>query len=113
MLDTEQRAEAQAIARELAAIARSGKILAGTINERRTHCGHPGCRCMADPPAPHGPYYQWTRKVRTKTVGRWLSADQRADYQPWVDNHRRIHELLRRLEEIGESVLDADPRQRR
>jgi len=109
----EQKAEARQIAAELAAIARSGKVLAGSITERRTHCGRPGCRCMADPPQPHGPYYQWTRKIRAKTIGRWLSADQAADYQTWVDNHHRIRELLTRLEAIGQAALDADTRTRR
>jgi len=68
---------------------------------------------MAEPPQPHGPYYQRTRKVRNKTVGRWLSAEQRDDYEPWIDNHRRIRTLLTRLEAIGEEALDADPRSRR
>lgn len=109
----EQKAEARQIANELAAIARTGQVLAGTITERRTHCGKPGCRCMADPPQPHGPYYQWTRKIRAKTIGRWLSADQAQDYQAWVDNHRRIRELLTRLETIGQAALDADTRSKR
>jgi hypothetical protein len=109
-MEPSQRDAARQIATELAAIARSGQVLAGTITERRTHCGKAGCRCMADPPQPHGPYYQWTRKVRAKTVGRWMSAEQREDYQPWIDNHRRIRELLARLEAIGESALDADTR---
>jgi hypothetical protein len=110
VLSATQKGDARRIATELATIARSGKVLAGTINERRTHCGRPGCRCMAEPSQPHGPYFQWTRKVRAKTIGRWLSAEQRDDYQQWVDNHRRIRELLARLEAIGEAVLDADPR---
>lgn len=109
-MNADQRDEARRIASELAAIARSGQVLAGTISERRTRCGNPNCRCMADPPEPHGPYFQWTRKVRSKTVGRWMSADQRDDYQSWIDNHRRIKELVTRLEEIGEAALQADPR---
>jgi hypothetical protein len=109
----EQKAEARQIADELAAIAGTGKVLAGTITERRTHCGKPGCRCMADPPQPHGPYYQWTRKVRAKTIGRWLNADQATDYQTWIDNHRRIRELLTRLEANGQAALDADVRSNR
>jgi len=96
-LNPEHRAEARRIAAELAAIARSGKVLAGSIIERRTRCGRAGCRCMADPPQPHGPYFQWTRKIRAKTVGRWLTPAQRDDYQPWVDNDRRIRQLVARL----------------
>jgi uncharacterized protein DUF6788 len=87
----------------------SGAI-AGTIVERRTRCGRPGCRCMADPPQAHGPYYQWTRKIRAKTIGRWITPEQRHDYQPWVDNSRRLRELVTRLEALGEAALETDPR---
>ena len=105
--------EARRIATELAEIATSAKVLPGSIAERRTHCGRPGCRCMADPPRPHGPYFQWTRKVASKTVGRWLSAEQAADYRVFIENDRRLHELVARLEAIGVAAFEADPRTRR
>lgn len=111
-LDAGQRAAARRIAAELAEIARSGQVLAGSITERRTHCGRAGCRCMADPPRPHGPYYLWTRKVAAKTVGRWLSAEQAAEYRRWTDNHRRLKELFGQLEAIGEAALEAEHRAR-
>lgn len=106
----DQRAEARQIATELAAIARTGKVLPGSITERHTRCGRPNCACHADPPRRHGPYWQWTRKLAAKTVCRWLSADQRDDYQHWIDNDRRIRELLNQLEAIGIATLEADPR---
>lgn len=109
-LTPDQRSEAHRIAAELAGIARSGRVLPGSLTSRRTHCGRQGCKCMADPPQPHGPYWQWTRKVAAKTVGRWLSAEQGADYQSWVANDRRLRELIARLEEIGTAVVEADPR---
>lgn len=109
-LSAEHRAEAAHIAAELAAIARSGEVLAGSIVERRTRCGRPGCRCMGDPPRPHGPYFQWTRKVRAKTVGRWLTPDQHDDYRAWVANAHRMRTLLARLEELGAEAVEADPR---
>jgi len=108
-----QRREAQHIADELAAIARTGQVLPGSISERRTRCGRSGCNCMADPPRPHGPYYQWTRKVAAKTVGRWLSVDQADEYRGFIDNHRKIKELVGRLEALGLATLDADQRTRR
>jgi hypothetical protein len=112
-LSPAQRAEAAEIATELADIARSGAVLPGSIVSRRTHCGRTGCKCMAEPPEPHGPYFQWTRKVAAKTVGRWLSAEQAADYQPFINNDRRLRELMSRLEAIGLATLEADPRTRR
>ncbi|MGH9292737.1 MAG: DUF6788 family protein [Acidimicrobiales bacterium] len=112
-LSQAQRDEAARIAAELAQIASSGEVLPGTIAERRTHCGRQGCKCTAEPPEPHGPYFQWTRKVAKKTVGNWLSATQAEDYRAYIANDRRLRELLGRLEAIGLAALEADPRTRR
>jgi hypothetical protein len=112
-LEDTHLAEARQIAAELAAIARSGRLLPGSIAERHTRCGRSNCACHADPPRRHGPYYHWTRKVLAKTVGRWLTAEQRDDYEEWVRNDRRAHELLRRLEELGIAAVEDDPRSRR
>ena len=102
-----QRAQAARIA---AAIAEIGFVLPGTLTERPMRCGHPSCRCHADPPALHGPYHQWTRKVAGKTLTRFLSDDQLADYGDWFDNQRRLRELLRQLEELSLAIVEADPR---
>ena len=107
------QAEAEKIAAELAAIASSGMVLPGSITQRRTRCGRRNCGCHADPPRLHGPYWQWTRKIAAKTVCRWLSADQHRDYQAWIDNDRRLRELLARLEALGAAALEADPRRDR
>ena len=101
------------IAAELAAIARTGMVLPGSITERRTRCGHRNCACHADPPRLHGPYWQWTRKVAARTICRWLSPGQHHDYQAWIDNDRRLRDLLARLEALGAAALEADPRWQR
>jgi uncharacterized protein DUF6788 len=104
------QAEAEKIAAELAAIARSGMVLPGSITQRRTRCGRRNCGCHADPPRLHGPYWQWTRKIAAKTVCRWLTDGQHRDYQAWIDNDRRLRDLLARLEALGAAAFDADPR---
>jgi hypothetical protein len=104
------QAEAEKIAAGLAAIARPGMVLPGSITQRRTRCGRRTCACHADPPRLHGPYWQWTRKIAAKTVGHWLTADQHRDYAPWIDNDRRRRELLDRLEALGTAAFEADPR---
>ena len=106
--DDHQKQEVRAIAKELAGIARSAKVLPGSLTSRRTRCGRSGCKCMADPPEPHGPYWQWTRKVAAKTVGRWLSLEQAERYRAFVDNDHRVRELLARLEAIGIAAFEAD-----
>lgn len=72
--------------------------LPGTLTQRYMRCGKANCRCKADPPALHGPYFHWTRTVAGKTVSRTLSPDQAARYQPWFDNARRLRDSLRDLE---------------
>ena len=104
------QAEAEKIAAELAATAATGMVLPGSITQRRTRCGRRNCACHADPPRLHGPYRQWTRKIAAKTICRWLTPGQQRDYQAWIDNDRRLHELLARLETLGAAALDADPR---
>ena len=107
----DQQARAQAIAAEITArLAGLPFALPGTVADRRTRCGYPGCRCHADPPQLHGPYHQWTRKIAAKTICRWLTADQHTDYQAWIDNDRRLRDLLARLEALGAAAFDADPR---
>ena len=109
-LEPAHRDEVRQIAKELAAIARTGNVLPGSISERRTRCGRAGCACQADPPRRHGPYWHWTRKVANKTVGKWLTKDQADEARAWVANDRRLRELLARLEAIGIDRLHADRR---
>ena len=80
------------------ALAEIDGLLPGSVVVRRMRCGKPNCACKADPPALHGPYIQWTRTVRGKTVTRLLTDEQLARYQPWFDNNRRLKDLIAMLE---------------
>jgi hypothetical protein len=102
-----QRAEQRRIAAE---ISRLGPIVPGTLLERSMRCRNAGCRCHADPPQLHGPYWFWTRKVNAKTVSQVLSAEQAAEYRSWFENERRLRELVHELEAIGISAIESDPR---
>lgn len=102
-----QQAEAERIAAELASV---GFVLPGTLRARMTRCGHANCRCHGDPPVLHGPYHQWTRAVRAKTVTQLFSDEQVADYGPWFDNERRLRALVHDLEALGLAIVQSDPR---
>lgn len=106
-LEPAQRQEAREIAKELAKIARTADVLPGSITERLTRCGRAGCACQADPPRRHGPYWHWTRKVANKTVGKYLSKDHADECRRWIDNDRRIRQLVARLEALGIDRLEA------
>ena len=109
-LTRRQQDRAARIAAELASL---GLALPGTLIERRIRCGKPGCRCHADPPVLHGPYWQWTRKVAGKTITRLVPDEQLADYRQWLDNHRRLRALVAELEALTLAIADTGPRGRR
>jgi hypothetical protein len=108
--DPGQQARAARIAAELAA---TGLALPGTLIERRVRCGKPGCRCHAEPPVLHGPYWQWTRKVGGKTITRLVPDDQLDDYRQWLANDRRLRALVAELETLTLAIADAGSRSRR
>lgn len=89
-------------------IAALGLPLPGSLVERRTRCGNPGCRCHADPPQLHGPYLTWTRKVDNKTITRTLNTEQADRLRPLLDNARRLRELVSELEALALSNIDPD-----
>ena len=81
-------------------------LLPGSVVVRQMRCGKQRCACKADPPALHGPYIQWTRTVRGKTVTRFLTEEQLARYQPWFDNTRRVKDLIGKLEAASLHALE-------
>lgn len=89
-------------------LAQLGFALPGTLLERSHVCGKRGCRCMAEPPRPHGPFHQWTRKIAGKTVTRRLTEEQVASFGPWFDNARRARELLAELEALSLGIVERD-----
>lgn len=88
--------------RELAAqLADIGYIRSGSLALRHNRCGKPTCRCHADPPQLHGPYWQWTAKIDGKTVNRRLTPDQAELYRQWIDNDRHMRDLITQMREVA------------
>jgi hypothetical protein len=83
-----------------------GYIAAGSITHRYTRCGTPSCRCHADPPQPHGPYWQWTAKIDGKTVTRRLSETEARHYQQWIDNDRQLRALIERMRAVAAKATE-------
>jgi len=93
--------------RELAAeLATIGLIHAGSLTRRYTRCATRGCKCHADPPQPHGPYYQWSAKVNGKTVTRRLSASEAELYEEWIANDRRLRDLIQQMRQIAAKATE-------
>ena len=83
-----------------------GYIRSGSLAPRYNYCGKPNCRCHADPPQPHGPYYQWTAKVNGKTVNRRLTPRQAEIYQEWINNDRRLRAIIDELRVVAAQATE-------
>lgn len=98
------------LARKLADI---GYIASGSVAPRYNRCGTKTCRCHADPPKLHGPYYQWTAKVNGKTINRRLTPREAALYNEWIANDRKARALLSEMRDLAakatELILTTDP----
>jgi hypothetical protein len=82
------------IARIKTALAALGALRPGTLSAQYNVCGKPGCRCKADPPQKHGPYYQvsftWQGYSHTEFVRREALATVRQQ----VRTYRRFRSLV-------------------
>lgn len=77
-----------------------GFVLTGSIVKRYMPCGSANCSCRTDPKKLHGPYYEWTRKVRGKTVSVRLTEKQAELFQEWIENKRRFYAIVSEIEQI-------------
>jgi hypothetical protein len=104
-LDNERETRRQQLLEQIAAL---GPVLPGSLVQRSSSCGNPGCKCRADPPQLHGPYWAWTRAIEGKTRTRSLSTEQAQRYQPWFDNAARLRELITELKDLTAEQLQDD-----
>lgn len=82
-------------------VADLGYIRRGSLVRRFMPCGKPGCCCQATPPQLHGPYYQWTRKVRGKTVTVRLAPEEARLLEDWIGNGRRLDRIVAQMERVA------------
>jgi cyclopropane fatty-acyl-phospholipid synthase-like methyltransferase len=56
-------------------------------------------------PGAGGPCYQWTRKVRAKTVSVALSREQYEGLQEAIQNWRQVQQTLREMQRLSRQVI--------
>jgi hypothetical protein len=100
-MTTAQDADAQRYEALKRAVADVALIRRGSLVRRFMPCGKPGCRCQVRSPELHGPYYQWTRKVRGKTVTVRVSKDEAKLLEEWIENGRRLDKLVGEMERVS------------
>ena len=56
-------------------------------------------------PGAGGPCYQWTRKVKAKTVSVALSEEQYKALKAAIDNWKEVQQLLREMQALSRRVI--------
>jgi type II secretory pathway component PulJ len=80
-------------------------FLKGTVLKRMMKCGRPQCACRRDPAKRHGPYFEWTYKVKGKTVNVKLRPQTAPLYQAAAKQRRKLKIVLARLERLSKTAL--------
>jgi len=75
-------------------IARLGELRPGSLSQQFNVCGKPGCRCKADPPRKHGPYYQVSFTFRGKSGTQFVRREDVARVKRQLRNHQRLRALV-------------------
>ena len=78
----------------------------GSVVRRTKRCGWPGCQCHRGPEYEHGPYYQWTRKVKAKTTTKVLTPTEARLYTEGIKNGRHLKRLVEKMYQISARALD-------
>jgi hypothetical protein len=89
---------AREIARRIAAIKRElcalGPLRPGSITRQYNVCGSPSCRCKANPPQRHGPYYQLSYTHQRKSSSEFVREQDLEELQRQLDNYARLRALV-------------------
>jgi hypothetical protein len=80
-------------------------FLKGTVSKRMMKCGQPSCACHQDAARRHGPYFEWTYKVKGKTVNVKLSPQAAPLYQAATKQHRKLKATLAKMERLSRTAL--------
>jgi len=89
-----------------ASLADLGPFRRGTVLRRFVKCARASCHCRADPPQLHGPYYEWTRKVKGKTVSVRVTEEQARLLRQWIADARRLDEIIAEMQSVSDRLTE-------
>ena len=96
--ETQLEREISKVKQELAGL---GALRPGSLSMQYNVCSCPSCKCRADPPQKHGPYYQVssTRKGRGST--KYVKEEDVPTIREQLQNYKRMKELVDRWVELS------------
>jgi hypothetical protein len=83
------------------AIVGLGDLRPGKLSQPYNVCGKADCRCKADPPQKHGPYYQLSFTRNGKSSTQFVRKEDLAVVRQQLRNYQRMRELIDRWITLG------------
>jgi hypothetical protein len=94
-MDTRREATLQRqidkVKRDLGAL---GDLRPGSLSTQYNVCGSPGCRCKADPPVKHGPYYQVSYTRNGKSSTKFVKKEDLPEVRKQLKNYQCMKLLM-------------------
>lgn len=75
-------------------ISELGDLRPGALSRQYNICGNPTCRCKADPPVKHGPYYQISFTRHGKSSSQFVREEDVDDVEQQLENYRQLRQLV-------------------
>jgi len=89
---------------KLKELATVGPVLQGSLAEIGVTCGNANCRCARG--HKHRSHIL-KRQVRGKTQSLYVPVDMLEEAQGWVEEHRRVKQLLKEISDLNRSIIRA------
>lgn len=89
------------------------EILPGVLTQQYNVCGKAACRCKADPPQRHGPYYQLSFTRAGKSSTQFVRKEDLDSVRQQVRDYKRLRKLLDRWIALGMELSRSRLRQQR
>lgn len=94
------------IAKIKAEINRLEDIRRGSLSKQYNVCGSPGCKCKADRPKKHGPYYQLSFTKNGKSTSKFVNTKNAQVVNLQVKNYASLRKLIEKWIELGTELSD-------
>ena len=82
-------------------IVRLGDLRPGKLSQQYNVCGKADCRCKADPPQKHGPYYQVSFNRNGKSSTQVVRKEDLAVVRQQLRHYQQLRELIDRWITFG------------
>jgi hypothetical protein len=78
-----------------------GDLRPGKLSQQYNICGKAECRCKADPPQKHGPYYQLSFTRKGQSSSQFVRKEDLTVVRRQLRNYQRLRELIDRWIALG------------